>query len=557
MRWYAALLLCLIANVALAQNPTCPTRPLGDNTNACASTAFVQGTLSAGIPLATNDIFVGSAGSLAVAVPLSGSCSIVASGTISCNANNLTGTTLAPGVVTSSLTTVGVVTTGRWNDTSEVIASPPSKFNPLFFGNAGTGVVHRFNRMFVGEATASSSDVGPVSTKDWLEALVTNTTGVSAFTAVDTTGQLGVVGAARTSDFRAAFGQPSGGAQGVSAFAYNDDLSTSATAATVAAGGSGYTNGAQTLTVLGGTCTVQPKFNVTVAGNAVTAVTLLNLGGSCTVAPSNPASTSGGGGSGATLTVTYVAGNPIACGSCGTAIRASGSQGLTVNQFDVDNAGAIVDVTPFSGVIAGSTIAFLTTPGVISGIASNNTSAGWVIGSSSLGTRHRKGGICLDGALDTSVGGGGDGTCVEMARNQTVTWRNAGGTIDGEVTANASGVQFPTDQAWTTFAAAPVCNNGGTPAAITLNSARRKTLGKTTFIELDFNITVLNNCTNILTITLPNTAASGAAISGRQSGGNGVVLQILSAGTTAAGGPSQAGNWGTGQAVLSGIYENQ
>lgn len=33
-----------------AQNPTCPTRPVGDNTNACASTAFVQSTVSAAAP---------------------------------------------------------------------------------------------------------------------------------------------------------------------------------------------------------------------------------------------------------------------------------------------------------------------------------------------------------------------------------------------------------------------------------------------------------------------------------------------------------------------------
>lgn len=35
---------------ALAQNPTCPTRPVGDNSNACASTAFVQNQGTAGFP---------------------------------------------------------------------------------------------------------------------------------------------------------------------------------------------------------------------------------------------------------------------------------------------------------------------------------------------------------------------------------------------------------------------------------------------------------------------------------------------------------------------------
>jgi hypothetical protein len=47
MRWLAALLLCLIPGAALAQNPTCPTRPAGDSTNACSSTAFVQAAFTA------------------------------------------------------------------------------------------------------------------------------------------------------------------------------------------------------------------------------------------------------------------------------------------------------------------------------------------------------------------------------------------------------------------------------------------------------------------------------------------------------------------------------
>jgi hypothetical protein len=46
MRWLAALLLCLIANAALAQNPTVPTRPPSDSSNAAASTAFVQNAIA-------------------------------------------------------------------------------------------------------------------------------------------------------------------------------------------------------------------------------------------------------------------------------------------------------------------------------------------------------------------------------------------------------------------------------------------------------------------------------------------------------------------------------
>jgi len=80
-----------------------------------------------------------------------------------------------------------------------------------------------------------------------------------------------------------------------------------AVSATLGNTGSGYTNGAQTITITGGTCTTQPQFTVTVAGNIFTGTPALLTAGSCTVAPTNPAATSGGGGTGGTLNVTYSA----------------------------------------------------------------------------------------------------------------------------------------------------------------------------------------------------------------------------------------------------------
>jgi len=80
-----------------------------------------------------------------------------------------------------------------------------------------------------------------------------------------------------------------------------------AVSATLGNTGSGYTNGAQTITITGGTCTTQPQFTVTVAGNIFTGTPALLTAGSCTVAPTNPAATSGGGGSGGTLNVVYTA----------------------------------------------------------------------------------------------------------------------------------------------------------------------------------------------------------------------------------------------------------
>lgn len=59
--WALALLL-LLGAPALGQNPTCPTRPLGDDTNACASTAFVKNWAPSQMPsVVQGDILYGSA----------------------------------------------------------------------------------------------------------------------------------------------------------------------------------------------------------------------------------------------------------------------------------------------------------------------------------------------------------------------------------------------------------------------------------------------------------------------------------------------------------------
>lgn len=76
-----------------------------------------------------------------------------------------------------------------------------------------------------------------------------------------------------------------------------------AASATVAAGGTGYTNG-DTLTLAGGTFVQAATFTATVSGGVVTAVTPVNPG-AYTTTPSNAASTTGGTGSGCTLNVTY------------------------------------------------------------------------------------------------------------------------------------------------------------------------------------------------------------------------------------------------------------
>jgi hypothetical protein len=116
-----------------------------------------------------------------------------------------------------------------------------------------------------------------------------------------------------------------------------DDLITFATAqqavsATVGAGGSSYVVGDK-LTISGGTFGTAATFEVTsVSSGAVTAVDLL-AGGDYTATPGNPASTTGGTGTGCTLNVTYV--TPWAVQrrtqKAASAVVSAGGTGYSVN----------------------------------------------------------------------------------------------------------------------------------------------------------------------------------------------------------------------------------
>ena len=100
-----ALALLCCATSALAQNTQCSDRPAADSSNACANTRFVQNhpILPGAITLGQNHILVGSISNLATDVAMSGDCTIVASGAITCstlgglspfNANNISSGTL-------------------------------------------------------------------------------------------------------------------------------------------------------------------------------------------------------------------------------------------------------------------------------------------------------------------------------------------------------------------------------------------------------------------------------------------------------------------------------
>lgn len=117
----------------------CSNRPLNDSTNACANTRFVQAALAGfspgAISLTTNHILVGVA-NVATDIAMSGDCTIVSSGAITC--------TKTSGVAFGSFATS---TTVPWS----AITSPPTTL-------AGYGITNALTK------TNNLSDVSSVAT---------------------------------------------------------------------------------------------------------------------------------------------------------------------------------------------------------------------------------------------------------------------------------------------------------------------------------------------------------------------------------------------------------
>lgn len=90
---------------------------------------------------------------------------------------------------------------------------------------------------------------------------------------------------------------------------------TAVASATIAAGGSGYTNGTFTVTVVGGTKLTAAQLSVTVSGGVVTAVNSVSTVGNYWTLPSGPVTVTGlSGGSGATFNLTWTGSNAACAG---------------------------------------------------------------------------------------------------------------------------------------------------------------------------------------------------------------------------------------------------
>jgi hypothetical protein len=135
-----------------------------------------------------------------------------------------------------------------------------------------------------------------------------------------------------------------------------------------------------------------------------------------------------------------------------------------------------------------------------------------------------------------------------------------GGSLNVLSNYQVNGVTVADGAAWTAFTPAFACGT----ATIANNSSRSKTLGKTTFIEIDFTITAVGaGCASNVTFTLPNTAnSSGLAGAGQEIVNTALFggCRVAAASSTATCALNGGSSWVTAPGdhfVGSGVYENQ
>ncbi len=119
------------------------------------------------------------------------------------------------------------------------------------------------------------------------------------------------------------------------------------------------------------------------------------------------------------------------------------------------------------------------------------------------------------------------------------------------ILANTEAVDGP----WRTYTPSPSCGTG----TFTINAAKFKTLGKTTFVEFDATITTIGTGCNAVSFTLPNNPNSGGGVAGREIT-NGLSINGAIQSTTPVVGlvkPALSAFNNNERVVVSGVYENQ
>jgi hypothetical protein len=236
------------------------------------------------------------------------------------------------------------------------------------------------------------------------------------------------------------------------------------------------------------------------------------------------------------------------------------------NEFDFSPANAATQITGLALVMGGTV-----TPTVANGF----------VVQASVGRQWGGAFFSSDGAAFQGMYLGANSTANNVNSQQLVFGgRDSGGTLhkptinsdpNGVLQFNSgalavgSGGTGDTGTAWTAFTPSPSCGT----ATFTVNSARSKTLGKTTWIDVDISFTAIGTCTNgqspAFSFTLPNVPNITTVITGREVVNNsGMTSCSLSSGTSAVSSCVKQSaalvNWaagGTDRMIISGTYENQ
>lgn len=342
-------------------------------------------------------------------------------------------------------------------DVSSVIGNPASFYASDYFGNTATGIVQKFNRLLIGAAALSSADVltGPPeipTTPSWFDQLMQLDMGAAQVAIISTIGQAPLNTVVDSQDFLTSFpGYPAGsGGAGNNFFGINGDgVGTGPIALGANIVGVHGLVSAVTITIATPGVISWPNHRRT-AGTAVKFSTTGALPTGLVAGTTYYISTVGlAAGS---FQVADTKAHALAgTNSIDTSGTQSGTQTCTVQiagitlgfQADLNNTNPTLSLTPFGGM-AGA-VPGLFTSGAYPLLGVTNPSAAIAIGQGRPnGPVFNKGQIVFNGALDTTVGLGGNGVAAEWARGMSWRTLNSLGGTDAEFWGNATGFNVAT-----------------------------------------------------------------------------------------------------------------